>query len=210
MKTKLLTSLLSLSFAISASAAWTTIDNLPGASVDGTNAQTSSSTDVDTSNLIDGGTGTGASDKWYTTAFDSAAPPVIIFDLGADITMDAFAVYGYHGNLNNGASNNTISSFTLEFATAAEGSTTFGQSYSKIDETIDAKFKNSEFYTSDYGQDITARYIKVTITGNFGGDIVGSTEMNINVVDTDVVPEPSALTLLGLGGLGLVLRRRRA
>lgn len=69
--------------------------------------------------------------------------------------------------------------------------------------------------TSNFSEIVTARYVEFTALDNFfvapgnvdpdrGGDRIGFGEISFSPV-----PEPSSSLLLGLGGLALVLRRRK-
>lgn len=55
---------------------------------------------------------------------------------------------------------------------------------------------------------ITARYVGIEILSNWG-DTNGRAGLNNVTFTTAPIPEPSSALLIGLGGLGLVLRRRR-
>ncbi len=221
MKTKLLTSLLSLSFAISASAAWKSINELGGTIIDvGNNTHANSNI----LQLSDGAISTGGSAKWYSIEpikdaddyfADGGSPITIIFDLGSDMDISAIAVWGYHNN-GSAANTNFLKDFSLSFATNDDGTDDFQTSISHTESfsTADLGYNSQQDFkfTDDADNDltVTARYIQMTITDNWGGNIVGSVEIQFDVEEVNVIPEPSALTLLGLGGLGLVLRRRRA
>ncbi len=226
MKTKLLTSLLSLSFAISASAAWKSINELGGTIID-VNSVTDSNSDI--SNLSNGLTSKSGDSKWYSIApiknaddyfADGGSPITIIFDLGSDMDISAIAVWGYDNGGSN-ANKNFLKDFSLSFATNDEGTDNFQTSISHTEAFTTQSSAYNVQQNFDFSDDadndltVTARYIQMTITDNWadagtGGDRVGSVEIQFDVEEVNVIPEPSALTLLGLGGLGLVLRRRRA
>ncbi len=54
----------------------------------------------------------------------------------------------------------------------------------------------------------TGRFVSIVADSSYGGAGVGIGKVRFD--GTMVVPEPSVIALLGLGGLGLVLRRRRS
>ncbi|BDS06297.1 hypothetical protein NT6N_13370 [Oceaniferula spumae] len=142
--------------------------------------------------------GAGGGSDYFANA------PSIVFDLdlGTTFTLDAVALWN-KATVNE----SSIKDFNVVFST----NNTFGD----IDDSSVFSFTSTQNAGTqeDYslGTLVTdARYVRVTITDNFegngggGGDRAGFTEFQFNAV-----PEPSSTALLGLGGLALILRRRR-
>ena len=136
--------------------------------------------------------------------FESNGDTTIIFELTLDQTYNItdLVSWGYHfGSLND----NDISAVTIDYGVGDYASTTgsigVGQSLTAGDSV-----------TSNLGGTIQANQRRITVTdyyyniNNNGGDRVGIAELRLI---GDVVPEPSSAALLGLGGLALILRRRK-
>jgi hypothetical protein len=177
---------------------------------------------VSTTTVIDGGTIAGASDvnnspaangQVYTNApggdgtdyfVEAVQPAEIIFDLDLGSTQNIDAIAFWNRNTTNNG--NAVTSFNAVFSTDS----TFGNA----DDSQSFAFNPAN--NGGGQQDFTlgsvvnnAQYVRITIDDNdygnaAGGDRVGFTEFQFNVV-----PEPSSAALLGLGGLALILRRRK-
>jgi len=153
-----------------------------------------------------------SSQTWVTNApnggsGDYFAPtptpgPRLVFDLGDDLLLGEISIWGYADGNANGALD-----FSLQFATEADGPGAFGTSI-----PLNPSFTAFQAVTPRQSFSfpyVTARYVELTPTDNFfgisppGGDRVGLGEVAF------MVPEPATLSLLALGGLGLLRRRRR-
>lgn len=187
----------------------------------------------DVNNLIEGpGVGYTADEPhtrlgstWVTDApggFPSdyvavAGAPVITLDLGVDSLLSEISVWGYSSGNANGASE-----FSLRFATSAEGTGGFGSSIA-YNPTFGGAPGTPEAVPNDdvnrlsypFSENVTARYVELTITDNWFNDATGGTadppggdRVGLGEVAFEVIPEPSA-GLFGALGLLLILRRRR-
>jgi hypothetical protein len=155
-------------------------------------------------NLIDGNPGT----TWVTSDegsgyFDNRHAPILTFDLGRNLDLCGLDLQNYP------VPGNALKDFALTFAAAADGPNGFGTSvgYSPIFQILaDSSLTQRIFFD----QVVNARYVQFLALGNYddwgsgGGDRVGFAEIQFLVH-----PEPGTLSLLGLGALAL-LRRRRA
>ena len=138
--------------------------------------------------------GSGIDATWVTDApnggsgdyFDNGiSPPVIVFDLGSNVTLGEIITWGYNdGNTNGGKD------FTLRFATEAEGGganlgdENFGQSIVYAP-SFEAAFSATALDRHPFDRLVTARYVEMTFTDNWrglvgtvpGGDRVGLGEV---------------------------------
>ena len=153
--------------------------------------------------------GGGGSFTWVTDApgadyYDFLPAPILWFDLGSDVTLSEISTWGYADTNTNGAKD-----FSLRFATSAEGTGGFGATIT-YNPTFEAAFNYAPRDSNVFSQNVTARYVEMTITDNWrgfqggtpGGDRVGLGEVAFEI------PEPSS-ALLGLLGCAVLLRRRR-
>lgn len=124
-------------------------------------------------------------------------------NLGSAFSLDSIALFNRDANPNR----NAVRQFSAEFSIDA----TFGD----VGDTATGTFTalNSGPGQQDFaiGSTVSAQYVRITITDNYfglgggaGGDRVGFNDFQFNAV-----PEPSSTALLGLGGLALILRRRK-
>jgi len=169
--------------------------------------------------------GTGSTHRWVTDApggFPSdyiaiAGPPVITFDLGANVSLSEISVWAYTATNSNG-----IAQFSLRFATAAEGpggfstSITYNPSFGAPANTpgaipLDDITRNS--FT--FSQTVSARYVEFTALDNWfwppgngtGGVVAGGDRVGMGEVAFAQIPEPSAVLLGGVALLGMLRRR---
>lgn len=144
--------------------------------------------------------------------FIAGTPPVIVFDLGADTALSDLIFWQYQNNGGNGSAiGNQAYTIDVRFNTDAQGTSFAGavdQTVTLLNTTETAGVNSAQTFSTSGN----ARYIELTFTDNqigqsgitAGGDRVGLGEFRVNAV-----PEPSSAALLGLGGLALILRRRK-
>ncbi|MFP6864412.1 MAG: hypothetical protein VCA35_00615, partial [Roseibacillus sp.] len=145
-------------------------------------------------------TGSGSGALWVTGApggFPSdyiavAGAPVLVLDLGDDLPLTEVSVWGYSSTNANG-----VSEFSLQFATDAEGTGSFGSSitYNPIFNPVIGNVTRQSFA---FGQSVTARYVEFTCADNFysnggdgpppGGDRVGLGEVAFEIVASTTDP----------------------
>jgi len=143
-------------------------------------------------------------DHWQQNSTSSFS--AITFDLGS--AMDVGAAYVWNCALWDGAGDQTgrgVQNTTIEVSTdgvnfASLGTFTFAQaSLASSSDSIAAEIVNFDSIQTD------VRYVKFGITSNYGD----SARTGLSEVRFDTVPEPATMTLLGLGGLLALVRRRR-
>lgn len=166
-------------------------------------------------------TDTGHAQSW--TNGIGAGTPIFTIDLGVDISFGTALLWQYGNNGGPGLydAGNSTREFELIFHTAAEGATFTGESaeYAGTMAYIDA---GGDSTSTNIGQtfqfaETTARYVQLTIISNWGGQtvsgntVLGGDRFGLGEVRfaTESIPEPSSAALLGLAGLGLIIRRRR-
>lgn len=147
---------------------------------------------------------------WLSTGnqFGGIDPdPSVTFDLGAVYTISRFHVWNYNEVAPNGANltSRGVNGVSVLFGTTpALGSTVAGIT----------NFAQANGQNTYAGEDFlafvpfNARYVKFDINTNYGdaNTFYGLSEVQFDGV---LVPEPGSLALLGLGSMGLLLRRRR-
>lgn len=214
-KTTCATIALSLGLAAASNAAIITI---AGVTSTGTSTQTG---DAGTAlaNLIDGSGLTGAigsevhsanlADSWVTTDSSGAGGGAdffeaggigatetiqLDFDLGGSYDLTATNIWGYSFF----GTSNSASDITVAYSTD-------GINFSASENiTLTSATRETTALTSLVG----TTHVRFTLTDNLGaGNRVGLGEVQFDGVAA--VPEPSSTALLGLGGLALLLRRRK-
>lgn len=164
---------------------------------------------------------------WYDHYFNYHGAAHLVFDLGEDTDIGSIYIWpfaystGYHAP--NTYQGNTLRDFELRFHTEAGGSPPFNPGRTPPD-FVGIADHGCPLVTGEpawddtverqdiaFGSIFHARYVHMTITSNYfafpgsaGGDRLGASEIWF---DTEVVPEPSTLLLLGLGSA--MVRRRR-
>lgn len=156
--------------------------------------------------------GGGAAANWVTTAdagfpadyIEDVGMPVIELDLGQDRALSEISTWGYEDGNTNG-----MREFSLRFATGAEGPAGYGSSINYnptflVDDFFD--FDAVERRSFDFSEQVSARYVELTVTDNYfddpgdgtgengwgpGGDRVGIGEIAFRA-EGDFEPEPPA------------------
>ncbi|MFD2157345.1 PEP-CTERM sorting domain-containing protein [Rubritalea tangerina] len=130
------------------------------------------------------------------------AQGTVTFEITFDnaYTIDTFTTWGYGWNADQG---NNASAITIDYGV--------GNYLSSTNLNLPLTTLGNP-QTVNLGG-ITADRVRITVTDNHfgasgGGDRVGIAEIAF-VGDVASIPEPSATALIGLGGLALILRRRK-
>lgn len=162
-------------------------------------------------NLINGGfvptlgNAPAGTNNWVSNAsgtdyFAAGTPPVLVFDLGADVDVRLIYLWAYSEGTTFGGvrQGNSLRSFSLRFATAADGTSGFGTSIPANPSltampalpTLSGGAPVAQpVQVFDLGTTVTARYVEMTLTDNFrgftgndGGDRVGINEIAFDSV----------------------------
>ena len=145
------------------------------------------------------GAGNGVGTMWLSSNSENTIGAFITFDLGSEMDLDGAWIWNYNqdshggrGYLNydiyvGGSGDSAATTLLLEGASITREA---GGS------PVSAQFE--AFSASD------VQYVKFVSQSTGGNNVIGLSEVRFSQV-----PEPSAVALFGLGGLGLLARRRR-
>ena len=182
-----------------------------------TNIHNASDSTIDTGEAIPASWATPTvnqdkTDSWLSLQLNPTTNPLasqwVVLDLGDTYSLDGMALWSYGAG--SADWKRTIDDYTLSFATTL--SDTFGSAASVANDFSSPVAKNapdplSVSFTSL--SPITARYVLIDQMTQFTtntSDYVGIGEIRFT---GSAVPEPTTTALLGLGGLALILRRRK-
>ena len=150
-------------------------------------------------------------DMWLTTGTfttpNDPLPAHITYDLEGNYDLSSFTVWNYNENSATGRGANgvtvSVASSVGGSFTALAGITTFVEAPGDATTAFGETFDLTALAAAD-----NVRLLRIDIATNHGGDnsFAGLSEIRF---DGTVVPEPTTTALLGLGGLALILRRRK-
>jgi len=135
----------------------------------------------------------------------------ITLDLGGTYDIETVNLWNYAERWNGTYYNDRgVKDFDLEFST--DGGATFGNTVSLTAAMADDTGATTgdvlyDGETFDIIDQVGVTHVKFIAQDNYGGGYTGIAEVNFTGVQS--VPEPSSAALLGLGGLALILRRRK-
>ncbi|HOD83213.1 MAG: F5/8 type C domain protein [Planctomycetes bacterium ADurb.Bin126] len=116
--------------------------------------------------------------------------PVLLMDLGADVTINSAAFWNYStSNANN------ASQFTLRFATAAEGPMGVGHSIAYAPTFAPAYGGPTIREDLAFATPVTARWVEMTITDNYRGmppNVPGGDRVGFGDIQFDVTSLPTS------------------
>lgn len=210
--------ILSLGFGAAANAALVGINSI-------TYTGTAGETFTDENNMVNGsglsatlteaniGTvthaGAGAGNAWTTVAggvggdFFNSAPGTVVFDIVFDATYNVTDFYNWSYDF-GGTNNNNTKDFTLDY-----GVGNFASSLG----TVTVARPSAGGTAVNVATVFTADRVRITVTDNYFGEAGGAGGDRASFAEIafrgTAVPEPSSAALLGLGGLALILRRRK-
>lgn len=154
----------------------------------------------------------GASNAWVTNDpgagggdYFADGGGTVIFEIIFDGTYNVTDFYNWSYDF-GGAQNNNIKDFTLEF-----GVGDFASSLG----TVTVARPTPGAAPATVATVFTADRVRMTVTDNHFGDLSGGADGGDRVGAVEfrftgtAVPEPSSTALLGLGGLALIMRRRK-
>lgn len=123
------------------------------------------------------------------------------FDLGGSFNLTSTDIWGYSFF----GTTNTATAITVSYST--DGTNFSGAENITLPQTSVAAVQavQSNALTGLAG----TTHVRFLFTDNNGGNRVGLGEVQFDGVAASAVPEPSSTALLGLGGLALILRRRK-
>lgn len=132
-------------------------------------------------------------------------PATITFDFTVSQNLEAFYLWNASGGGNEGPLSRGVGGFSLEFFDGAGGAgsslgTELGLLADQAPQT--GNYAAQEFTFSEVSG---VQSVVMTITSNQGG----SNWVGFREAGFETVPEPSSISLLGLGGVALLLRRRK-
>ena len=135
----------------------------------------------------------------------------IMFDLGANYILTGLHVWNYN-EAAGGATGNGIKDMTVKFATSSSGYDAGSEGDASWGSGVSTTLAQASGLTTYDGEtinvdQIVARYVLFdTVNTHF----TGYNRTGLSEVRFIAIPEPSSTALLGLGALGLMLRRKRS
>jgi len=168
-------------------------------------------------NLIDGAGIDGSGDQavvnfrpnmWLSDNNDTAG--WVQFDLGAVYTIDSFEVWNYYEGW-NGSEQRSVNGVSIVYGTTTADmiAGTIDSSSTVPDITSFAIADTTDPYPGVVytpASSFDARYIQFDISSTHGATFAGMADVQF---EGTLVPEPATMSLLAMGGLGLLRRRRR-
>ena len=158
-----------------------------------------------------------ANAMWMTSTGGSDLTPEIIYDLGAVYNIDRMRVWNYNEGYNNGSfvlTDRGLNRVTVTFGETLSGATASNPTGTNLPNTLAGvtTFAQATGLNSYEGEEFTfstisARYVKIQALSNHGStDVSGLSEVQFFIAP---IPEPSTTLLFGIGGLAMLLRRRK-
>jgi len=150
--------------------------------------------------------------SWMADSFSNDPDPWFMMDLGGPYPVASMKVWNF--NATGGRTNRGVGVADIYVSLVADPDT---ENPDFSDTDVWALLKDDVQLTEAPGTDgynlpdvidvgsVTARWIAFDIQDNLGGTFVGLSEVQVFLS-----PEPATLSLLGLGALALIRRRRRA
>jgi len=156
------------------------------------------------SNIVNGMTGdSGSPSNWsFWLSPSGQIPAYVTVDLGAEYSIDWFNLQDTH---NRGYFDRGTNAYSILASTDNVNYTTV-----VTDSFTPDAWRNLTWNTDAMASPLVARYITFWGLTSYGG--AGSVGLNeLEVFGTPAaVPEPATMAALGLGALGLLIRRRRS
>ena len=174
----------------------------------------------------------GIWESWVSNAaapdyFATSSPAVVVWDVsgGGDTNVGSVILWQYQNDGGNGINvGNQTRTIELQFNTEADGSASFAGAVTTVQMApVMGLASDPSVVNAAQGFALSGdsyRYIRMAVTDNhygdpdgygvnptIGGDRVGLGEVRF---DTEVVPEPATIALLGAGLLGLIRRRKHS
>jgi len=213
MKTMIpLAALAGLALTASTSSAAVTFANIDTAVASSSvNAERSLTRTIDSTGLSGGGTSgdilsethlnndSNGGTYWLSgNTGSNVAGEVLTFTLQSASVVDAVHMWGYD---RIGSTSRSIQNFDLSFSTNGGG--TYANTIALVLAVPSAD--PIPVQTLNFAQQTGVTHIRITNMTNYGD----SNYVGLNEIRFSAVPEPTTTALLGLGGLALILRRRK-